>query len=400
MSTQIAQQQSFDDPILALHGEATRRRRTGERIVDATLGALMTEAGNLAVLPSVVAALRDVSPVEWASYAPILGRADFLGAVTAEILTEPQVRRSAVTVASPGGSGALHLAIATATKPGDLVLTSALHWAPYRTLCEAQGRGLTTYAPFGVGGSLDLAELDRALQSLLARQGRALLILNDPCHNPTGYTLTDEDWDALVTVVRHRAADGEISIVLDHAYAGYAQGGGTRAIANLCRLREHARLFIAWSASKLFTMYGLRVGALIALCREEQEMGVVSKALSSVCRGTWSNCNHGGMAAVARLLTCPELRASVTAERAELVQMLASRSALFQTEAERWGIPMMRYRGGFFVTVPCDHPERASGRLKDKGLFVVPQAKSLRVALSAVARGDVPRLVRGLAEAL
>lgn len=400
MSVQVAQRLSSDDPILALHGEARQRRRSGERIVDATLGALMTESGELAILPTVARALREVSPNDWAKYAPILGRADFLDAVTADLLPDRSVRRCAVTVASPGGSGALHLAIAAATRPRDAVLTSSLHWAPYQTLCGAQGRALTTYEMFDDAGSFDLSGLDRRLHTLLAHQGRALLILNDPCHNPTGYTMTDEDWNALVRVICRRASDGDISVVLDHAYAGYARSGGARSVESLSRLRGVARLFVAWSASKLFTMYGLRVGALVALCRDEEESTSVSQSLGNICRGTWSNCNHGGMSAIARLMTDPVLRSSVDAERAEFMQMLAARASLFHKEAGRWGIGTLRYSGGFFMTVPCEFPERACVRLKERGVFVVPQPRSLRIALSAIAKTDVDRLVRGLVEAI
>ena len=52
-----------------------------------------------------------------------------------------------------------------------------------------------------------------------------------------------------------------------------------------------------------------------------------------------------------------------------------------------------RYEGGFFVTVfAADAKERAV-RMKDAGVFVVPQKGALRVALCSVAERDVKRLV-------
>ena len=51
---------------------------------------------------------------------------------------------------------------------------------------------------FDAAGELDVAALDRALAAQIKAQGRALLFLNDPCHNPTGYSMTPEEWRAVV----------------------------------------------------------------------------------------------------------------------------------------------------------------------------------------------------------
>ena len=40
-----------NDPIFALHAEATERKRRGEPIVDASLGVLLDDDGALAILP-------------------------------------------------------------------------------------------------------------------------------------------------------------------------------------------------------------------------------------------------------------------------------------------------------------------------------------------------------------
>jgi aspartate/tyrosine/aromatic aminotransferase len=46
-----------DDPIFALHQEAVRRATEGESIVDATIGTLSGEDGEIAVLPCVLETL-------------------------------------------------------------------------------------------------------------------------------------------------------------------------------------------------------------------------------------------------------------------------------------------------------------------------------------------------------
>src|SRR3954454_14799226 len=75
-----------DDPIFALNREATQRRAAGERVINATVGALLEDDGTLAVLPSVVDALREVPATREAAYAPIAGVPEFLDAVIKDLL--------------------------------------------------------------------------------------------------------------------------------------------------------------------------------------------------------------------------------------------------------------------------------------------------------------------------
>jgi aromatic-amino-acid transaminase len=72
-----------DDPIFALNTEANARRAKGESIINATVGALLDDDGKLAVLPTVVEALRAVPAQQAAGYAPLAGPTTFLAAVIA-----------------------------------------------------------------------------------------------------------------------------------------------------------------------------------------------------------------------------------------------------------------------------------------------------------------------------
>jgi aromatic-amino-acid transaminase len=155
-------------------------------------------------------------------------------------------------------------------------------------------------------------------------------------------------------------------------------------------------VLVAWSASKTFTHYGLRVGALVALVPEPGERRRIQSALGHACRGTWSNCNRGGMFAITRLLTDPVLRESVASERAELVRLLDRRVRAFNEAARAKGLAYPRYDGGFFVTIFVDDAKAAGDRLKAEGVFVVPVPGALRVALCSVPKTQIPTLVEAL----
>ncbi|HVH44121.1 MAG TPA: hypothetical protein VM925_17340, partial [Labilithrix sp.] len=77
--------------------------------------------------------------------------------------------------------------------------------------------------------------------------------------------------------------------------------------------------------------------------------------------------------------------------------LLDTRVKAFNELARPRGLRYPRYDGGFFVTVFGDNAAQDALRMKEKGVFVVPQKGALRVALCSVAVRDLPRLVDVLA---
>jgi aromatic-amino-acid transaminase len=144
------------------------------------------------------------------------------------------------------------------------------------------------------------------------------------------------------------------------------------------------------------------VGALVACVGDEAERGAIEAALSYSSRGTWSNCNRGGLSAITRLLADPELARACGTERDGFKALLGARVDAFNRHAHERGLRFPRYEGGFFVTVFDDRPREKAEAMRAKGVYVVPQVRkggggALRVALCSVAERDVARLVDVLA---
>jgi aromatic-amino-acid transaminase len=388
-----------DDPIFALNAEAKARAQAGEPIINATVGSLLNDDGSLATMESVVETLRETPPALAAAYAPISGNADFLRGVVQDLLGDSQAAKWATAVATPGGTGALRHAIANFLEPGQALLTTSFFWGPYRTLADESDRAIATFQMFDAAGRLDVRALETKLDELLAKQGRALVILNSPCHTPTGYSFDESEWKAIRAVVDERASRGPIALCLDVAYARFGAQPLELMVSEVLKLVPKALVLFAWSASKSFLQYGLRVGSLVAVTSDDDERRRIASALSYSCRGTWSNVNAGGMAAIARMLLDPDRRARVERERATFVDLLARRVARFNERASAAGLPYPRYDGGFFTMVFEKDAHAAAERLKADGVFVVPQAGGLRIALSSVAEKDVDRLVDAIVEA-
>ncbi len=389
-----------DDPIFALNTEAQDRAATGERVVNASIGALMENDGRLAVLPTVAEAFRLVDPTRAAAYAPIAGDPPFLKAVVNDVFGDGPMAAHATAVATAGGTGAIHHAIINFLEPGQALLTTSYFWGPYRIIATHTRRRVETFGMLDESGHLDLAAFEQALGGLLEAQGRALVVFNFPCHNPTGYTLDPEEWRGVADILARAGKRGPVTLLLDLAYARYGAAGSDRWTEYLEPAAEHCNLLVAWSASKSFAQYGSRVGALIAVVRDDEEREAVGNALSFSCRGTWSNCNHLGLLAITSLLTDPDLKARADADRSRLIDLLGERVTVFNREATRVGLRFPRYEGGFFVSIFTEDAKATSAAAKREGVFVVPLDGAVRVALCSTRTADVPHLVAVLARSI
>jgi len=392
-----AASRSGNDPIFALNAEAKRRAAAGESIVNATLGALMDDDGRLLILPSVIEALGEVPAGKAAAYAPIAGEPAFLRAVIGDVFGDGPMAAQTVAAATPGGTGALHLAITNFLEPGQALLTTDFYWGPYHTLATQAGRAVETFAMFGGNGGFDTAAMDAALQQQIDRQGRALIFLNSPCHNPTGYSLDDAEWRTVAELVRRAGERAPVALLVDLAYARFAATEIDWA-QHLAPVLDTATLLVAWSGSKSFAQYGARIGALLGVHHDDESRQRLANAFSFGCRGTWSNCNHLGQLAVTAQ------RARADADRAQLIALLHERVTVWNRAAATAGLSYPRYEGGFFVTVFADDAEAAAARAREEGVFVVPvrgQGRgALRVALCATPASVVPRVVATLQRAI
>ena len=396
--TPARQRRPVGDVIFSLNAEATRRQGQGEAVVNATIGALLNDDGTLAVMRTPSQVLAELERGAWAAYAPIAGAPDFNQAVIRDTFRGLEsFERCATAVATPGGTGALRHALMNYLEAGQKLLTTSYYWGPYQTLCDEHERGLDTFRMFAADGTLDVGALDEKVGELLRAQGRVLLFINDPCQNPTGYSMTSAEWQAVVACLSRHAEKGPVTLLVDMAYFLYARAGDPRAfLKELTPLLGKTGVLFAWSASKSFTHYGLRVGALIACVPDEVERTQTQAALAYACRGTWSNCVKGGLAAVTKLLMTPALAQACDREREELKALLRSRVDAFNAQAKPRGLRYPRYEGGFFVTVFTEQWKEKAEQMKEAGVFVVPQAGALRVALCSVAEKDIGRLVDAL----
>jgi aspartate/tyrosine/aromatic aminotransferase len=383
------------DAIFALNAEARARKAAGESVVNATLGALADDAGDLVILEPVMALWRELTPAEVAPYAPIAGDPAFLEALVRGHW--PGLSGPGVGCATPGGSGALALSVRNFLEPGMAVLTAAPFWGPYGALAQENGAGLAT-APFpGPGRALDAEAWMRAGSALMAGQGRLLVWLNDPCHNPTGRSLTRADRKALGAVLGRLADRGPVTLLLDCAYLDYTADPGhvREALADYGELGGEGRVLVgaSLSLSKALTLYGGRCGALVFPWTRDAHL---QAALAASCRGTYSNCSRAVQSLLLRLERDERRQAELKAEHRRWSGVLATRAEALDRELKGAGRPGAPWIGGFFISLEAADPGAACAALRRQGVFVVPLPEGMRVGICGLPAALAPRFAQAL----
>jgi aromatic-amino-acid transaminase len=211
-----------EDKVFALSGRAKAAiaEKGKDAVINATVGAMLDDDGELVVLTSVAEAIRELIPVDYAEYAPISGTPGFKEAVKKAIFRDYVPQGEIEICATPGGTGGLKIVIDNYSAPGDLVLSHDWCWANYRNICKEHGRDLATFRFFDDEGKFNAQDLAAQLEELAKTQDQVVLLLNTPAHNPTGYSLSLEDWDKVVAVLN--SAPVRVVLFLDIAYIDYA----------------------------------------------------------------------------------------------------------------------------------------------------------------------------------
>lgn len=384
-----------DDPIFALNAEALARQAAGESVLNATVGVLLDEAGQFVVHETVLDLWRELGAMDVAPYAPIAGDPAFLKALVQRYW--PALEGAGCACATPGGSGALSLSLRNFLEPGQALLTTAPYWGPYATMAGENGMCVETAPWPAAGQALDAEAWDRALRAQMKAQGRVMVWLNEPCHNPSGRSLSTADRAALMGRLRDVSALGPVTLLLDLAYLDYTRepAAVAGALKDYATLGSEGRVLVgaAMSLSKALTLYGGRGGALaFPWCGDP----ALQAALTQSSRGTWSNCPRAPQALLLRLARDGKAQARLAAEHRHWSEVLAARAQDLDAALEAEGMAAFRWTGGFFVTAPAVDPEAACEALKAEGVFTVPLPEGLRVGLCSMCRDEAPRLARAL----
>ncbi|ELP5691416.1 TPA: aromatic amino acid transaminase [Enterobacter ludwigii] len=301
------------DPILSLMERFKEDPRSDK--VNLSIGLYYNEEGIIPQLQAVAEAEARLNAVPHGAslYLPMEGLNSYRNTIAPllfgadhAVLTQKRV----ATIQTLGGSGALKVGADFLKKyfPDSGVWVSDPTWENHVAIFEGAGFTVQTYPWFD--SETNDVRVDALLEKLNTLPERSIVLLHPCCHNPTGADLTNAQWDAVIDVLKTR----NLIPFLDIAYQGFGAGMEEDAYAIRAVASAGLPALVSNSFSKIFSLYGERVGGLSVVCEDAEAAGRVLGQLKATVRRIYSSPPNFGAQVVATILGDDRLKASWLAE--------------------------------------------------------------------------------------
>lgn len=305
------------DPILSLMEEFGKDERTQK--VNLSIGLYYNEDSIVPQLNAVKAAYKQIEPAndKVKLYLPMDGLKSYNQATQALVLGQNSAARHAgraVTIQTLGGSGALKVGADFLKKyfPESDIWVSQPTWENHIAIFNGAGINSHFYRYFDA--ATNGVDIEGMLQDLKQLPAKAVVLLHPCCHNPTGADLTPDEWDQLIAVLKQR----DLIPFLDIAYQGFGQGLEQDAYAIRALDQSGMNFIVSNSFSKIFSLYGERIGGLTFVCDDQATAQKVLGQLKATVRRIYSSPPTTGALIVDQVLNNAALTETWQAELQEM----------------------------------------------------------------------------------
>lgn len=316
------------DPILTLMERFKEDPRSDK--VNLSIGLYYNEDGIIPQLKAVAdaEARLNAQPHGASLYLPMEGLNSYRHAIAPLLFgaDHPVLQQQRVaTIQTLGGSGALKVGADFLKRyfPESGVWVSDPTWENHVAIFAGAGFEVSTYPWYDE--ATNGVRFNDLLATLKTLPARSIVLLHPCCHNPTGADLTNDQWDSVIEILKAR----ELIPFLDIAYQGFGAGMEEDAYAIRAIASSGLPALVSNSFSKIFSLYGERVGGLSVLCEDAEAAGRVLGQLKATVRRNYSSPPNFGAKVVAAVLNDEALKASWLAEVEEMrTRILAMRQEL------------------------------------------------------------------------
>lgn len=327
--------------------------------LNGTIGSLYDENGQLVALDSFFNHYKELPAKDYASYAAgFAGNPDFNEAMKQWVLEDKITECYISTVTTVGGSGAVSITLSTMLDKGQTILLPRLAWESYELMSQQNQFEIVTYDNFK-NDQFNVDDFLAKAKQIMTKQHRLLALINDPAHNPSGYSMSLTQWEEIINGLNELSSLGPVCLLNDIAYIDYSY--------NLNSSRDYMKLFnkinpnvaivVAASLSKTATSYGLRLGSAITLSKDKAVLDEIELSFKKYCRINWSNPNNSAMVNFTWLSN--NNKQAFLNEKQSYIDILKKRSSLFLSQAKESELPTYPYVEGFFITIKCkDNDQR------------------------------------------
>lgn len=390
--------------ILSQSAEAKKRAYK----FNATIGTAL-EGGHAMHLNCLTSQLPGISPDDALLYAPSPGNPLLREAWREKDLHDnPDLRGkpASLPVVTAGLSHALSLIADLIVDEGDLFVYLDKNWGNYRlNFVERKGAEPRLFPFFDCDGHFNTPAFKATLDAAVDEGRRKIIVLLNFPNNPTGYSPTEAEGEAMADALVATAERGvNVAVIVDDAYYGLFFKPEIMRQSLFTKLAgRHPRLlaFKADAATKEVFVWGLRVGfvsfSIGGVPANSPVFDAVNAKMGGLIRAVVSNSSALSEFLVLNALKSPDFYT----ERAEKLEIMRRRAAkvteVLQNPRFAAAWDAYPFNSGYFMCLKIKTMDAPSLRLRllDKyGVGTVAiNDTDLRIAFSSVEEGDVPELL-------
>ncbi len=401
MLSELGRELFFPKGILSQSAEAKCKAHR----FNATIG-IATQGGGPMYLGCMHEKLAAYDPADIYPYAPPAGKPELRALWQEKMLREnPSLQGKVFSepIVTNALTHGLSIVADLFTEVGDTVLLPDKLWGNYHlTFTTRRGCRIKTYSTFNTEGGFNVVAFKEALQEVAAEQGKAVVLLNFP-NNPSGYTPTEAEGEALVKALVEQAAAGcAIVAVTDDAYFGlfYEDSLKESLFGRLANRHPNLLAVKLDGATKEEFAWGFRTGFITFADGSADGCPAVLESLSQkalgIIRGTISNCPHPSQTFVIDALRSPHF----LQQKQEKLEILKARAVRTKQVLDSgkfdkvWGY--YPFNSGYFMCLRLKSVDAEQLRLHlldNYGVGTIAiNSTDLRIAFSCIAENDIPEL--------
>jgi len=375
--------------LIKLHAEDARPDK-----VDLGVGVYRTGQGATPVFAAIKQAEQVlVDTQESKSYLGPEGDTGFVNALMPYIFGDNATMGGRISgMQTPGGTGAVRLALALAQKAG----MTRLHmgtpsWPNHKQIIDDLSLELV---PFDHSNPDGTANLDAVLDAIRGSQPGDGVLLHGCCHNPTGIDYSADDWATIGDAI----VESGIFPIIDTAYQGLGYGLEEDAAGMRSVLAKVPEAFIAYSCDKNFGMYRDRVGAFYILAGEgdSETLDTAFSNANALARASWSMPPDHGAAAIRLILRDPKMTEvwldeldQMRARMRQVRERLAAAGTVGSVDLTPLGT-----QNGLFSTLPVSKEQVVRMR-EEHGVYM---AGSGRINIAGLTMDNIDKFIEALAD--
>lgn len=362
------------DLVFHLNEEVNQKLARGEKVINAAIGMLVDDNNQIICSPVIDHLLQTlVTKNSCKAYIKSDGGYDFNYYLKKYVFDDQldQIKSTYFisSIATMGGTGALSIAVRNYVENNQKLIIPSIGWSNYVSIAKQYQLETVNYNLFK-DNVFDIDDLLKVCETSIDESGRATLIINDPCHNPTGYCLNDEEWDKIIDGLNQLNEKGLVTLILDVAYMDFSENSRL-FFKKIIDKKINFMTLVAWSASKSFAVYGYRLGALLGISPNLEDYIDFNNSSVATARTTWSIPNHLMVELLISLMQNEQYLRLVKQEFVDLQKLLLSRVETVKRDFAFLG-ESLPYKGGFFLIYEVDDAKKISEQLKEKNIYVLP----------------------------